>query len=249
LEGHASLAWLKLASSGWKDITRGRDPELARVFIRELNDAEHSDSWPQFMVMSLGEDHTHALLPGHYTPTAMVASNDQALGEIVEAVSHSRFWPETAIFVIEDDAQDGPDHVDARRTEGFVISPYTKRGVVDNTMYTTASMIHTMEEILGLPPMTQFDRAARVMYKAFSAEPNFGAFDHVPPETDLFARNPAKGPGAEASLKLDLSDYDRADPDEMNRILWEAVKPGVPMPGPVRSAFLDVASLSRAQLH
>jgi hypothetical protein len=245
LEGHASLEWLKIASSGWTDPDRGRDPDLARVFIREMHDAEQTRNWPRFMVMSLGEDHTHALRPGHHTPAAMVASNDQALGEIVEAVSHSKFWPETAIFVIEDDAQDGPDHVDCRRTVGLVLSPYVKRGVVDSTLYTTASMIHTMEMILGLPPMTQFDRAATPMYKAFSVAPDYTPYANAPPRIDLLAKNPAKGPGAEASLRLDLSGYDRADPDEMNRILWNALRPGVAMPAPVRSALFTSVFSSR----
>jgi hypothetical protein len=238
LEGHASLEWLKVAASGWQDISKGRDPDLAKVFIRELHEAEATGHWPRFMVMSLGEDHTHALRPGDYTPTAMVGSNDQALGNIVEAVSHSRFWPETAIFVIEDDAQNGPDHVDCRRTEGFVISPYVKRHVIDSTAYTTASMIHTMELILGLPTMTQFDRGATPMFKCFTTEPDFKTYRNVPSTTDLLARNPAGGPGAEASAKLDFSSYDRADPDSMNRILWEALKPGTQMPPPVRSALL-----------
>ena len=236
LEGHASVEWLKVASAGWTDITKGRDPELAAVFIRELREAEKTGPWPEFMVMSLGEDHTHALRAGHYTPNAMVASNDQALGAIVDAVSHSRFWPHTAIFVIEDDAQDGPDHVDCRRTEGFVISPYAARHIVDSTAYTTASMIHTMELILRLPPMTQFDRGAIPMYGVFTKEPDFTPYSNVLPQIDLFAKNPSAGPGAEASEKLDLSAFDKADPQEMNQILWHALKPGVPMPAIVRSA-------------
>jgi YVTN family beta-propeller protein len=237
LEGHASIAWLRLTSSGWTDITKGRDPDLADVFITEMHHAEKTGDWPRFMVMSLGEDHTHALRPGHYTPAAMVGSNDQALGKIVDAISHSRFWPETIIFVIEDDAQDGPDHVDCRRTVGLVISPYIKRGVVDSTLYTTASMIHTMELILGLPTMTQFDRAATPMYAAFTPIPNFSPYHNISPYIDLLAKNPEKGAAAEASLGLDFSAFDRADPEKMNRILWDALKPGVPMPAPVRSAF------------
>ncbi|HEY7210534.1 MAG TPA: beta-propeller fold lactonase family protein [Bryobacteraceae bacterium] len=235
LQGHASVDWLRLASAGWTDITKGRDPDLAKVFIREMRTAEKAGEWPRFMVMSLGEDHTHALRPGHYTPRAMVASNDQALGEIVEAVSHSRFWPETAIFVIEDDAQDGPDHVDCRRTVGFVISPYTRRRAIDHSFYTTAAMIHTMELILGLPSMTQFDRAAEPMYASFLTSADLTPFVRVEPKVDLFAKNPAHGPDAEASLKLDFSEYDRADPSEMNRILWRALKPGIDEPAPVRS--------------
>ncbi|MFL6352905.1 MAG: phosphoesterase [Bryobacteraceae bacterium] len=237
LEGHASVDWLKLASTNWTNISKGRDPDLADVFIREMHDSERRDNWPRFMVMSLGEDHTHALRPGHYTPSAMVASNDQALGKIIDAVSHSRFWPETIIFVIEDDAQDGPDHVDCRRTVGLTISPYLKRGIVDSTLYTTASMIHTMELILGLPTMTQFDRAAIPMLHAFSTTPDFTPYSNISPQIDLLAKNPEKGPAADASLRLDFSGFDRADPEEMNRILWGALKPGVPLPAPVRSAL------------
>lgn len=238
LEGHASVEWLKLASSNWKNISAGRDPDLADVFIREMHDGEKNDNWPRFMVMSLGEDHTHALRPGDYTPSAMVGSNDQALGKIVDAVSHSRFWPETIIFVIEDDAQDGPDHVDCRRTVGLAISPYIKRGIVDSTLYTTASMVHTMELILGLPTMTQFDRAATPMYRAFRTSLDLTPYSNASPRTDLLAKNPAKGPAAAASLRMDFSGFDRVDPEEMNRILWEAQKPGVPMPAPVRSALM-----------
>ena len=229
LAGHVSTEWLKVKSKG------GRDTDKAGVFIRELHEAEKSGDWPNFMVMSLGEDHTAGLTPGAFTPIAAVANNDLALGEIVEAVSHSKFWNETAIFVIEDDAQNGPDHVDAHRTVGLVISPWVKRGMVDSTMYTTSSFVRTMELILGLPPMTQFDTSATPMFASFTASPVFDAIDAIHPTVDLLARNPATGAGARASLKLDFSDYDRADPDELNRILWSALKPGQPMPAPVRS--------------
>ena len=192
------------------------------------------------MVMSLPEDHTRGLTPGAFTPRATVGSNDLALGRMVEAVTHSRFWPETAIFVIEDDAQNGPDHVDVHRTVGLVISPYVKNGLVDSTHYTTASMIHTMELILGLPIMTQYDRAATPMYRCFQSRSKLWAYDALRPRTDLMARNPKTGPGAVASAKLDFSDVDRADPDALNKILWNALRPGQPMPAPVHSAaFLE----------
>ena len=118
-----------------------------------------------------GEDHTAGTTPGAYTPQAMVANNDNAIGQLVDAVSHSRYWPDTAIFIIEDDAQDGSDHVDARRTVGLVISPYVKRGIVDSTFYSTSSMIRSMELLLGLPPMSQYDAAAMPMYASFGATP------------------------------------------------------------------------------
>jgi len=230
LADHFSLAWLKS-----KAVKDSRDTDRAQIFVDELKHAEATGQWPNFMVMSLGEDHTQGLLPGAFTPSAHVAANDQALGMIVDAVSHSKFWRETAIFVIEDDAQNGPDHVDAHRTVGLVVSPYVKPKNLDSTMYTTSSMVHTIELILGLPTMTQFDRAATPMYNAFTSEPDFSPVERVNPKIDLITRNAQTGPGATASLKLDFSDYDRADPDELNRILWAALKPGEPMPAPVRS--------------
>jgi hypothetical protein len=154
---------------------------------------------------------------------------------MVETISRSRFWKETAIFVIEDDAQNGPDHVDAHRTVGLVASPWFKRGAVDSTMYTTSSFVRTIEPILGLPPMTQFDAAATPLYASFTADAALDPIPSIGPKTDLTARNPPTGVGAVASMKLDFSDYDRADPDELNLILWNALRPGEPMPAPVRS--------------
>jgi DNA-binding beta-propeller fold protein YncE len=228
LQGHFSKEWLT--------AMRGRDTDRVKFFIDDLRRADQTGDWWQFMVMSLPEDHTHGLGAGAFTPRATVGSNDLALGRMVEAISHSRFWAETAIFVIEDDAQNGPDHVDAHRTVGLVISPYTRQGIVDSTHYTTASMVRTMEMILGLPTMTQYDRAATPMYGSFQSHPDLWAFETRMPQTDLEAKNPATGPGAVASAKLDFSDVDRADPDALNKILWDALRPGEPMPAPVHSA-------------
>jgi YVTN family beta-propeller protein len=233
LAGHVSAEWQNVRRTG-----NGRDTDRAAVFISELREAEKTGEWPSFMVMALAEDHTQGLTPKAFNPIALVGGNDLALGRIVEAVSHSRFWKETAIFVIEDDAQNGPDHVDAHRTVGLVISPWSKRGVVDSTMYTTSSMVRTMELILGLDPMTQFDAAATPMYASFTTEPAFEAIDALPAQVDLTARNPDSGPGVQASLKLDFSDVDRADPDELNQILWAALKPGAPMPAPVHGTLV-----------
>jgi hypothetical protein len=177
------------------------------------------------MVMSLPTDHTQGLLPGAYSPIADIADNDLALGRIVEAVSNSRFWKETAIFVVEDDSQDGPDHVDAHRTVGLVISPFLKRGIVAHTRYTQVSIVRTIEQILGLPPMTQFDEAATDFAALFTTRPDFTKYRAVTPAVDMEARNPREGRGAQASLKLDFSGLDRADPEELNRILWRAVRP------------------------
>ncbi len=231
LKGHASAAWSAISFDK-------HDTERAALFLADLHAAETTGNWPQFIVMSLGEDHTQGLKAGKYTPSAHVAANDQALGQIVEGITKSRFWKDTAIFVIEDDAQNGPDHVDAHRTVGLLISPYVKRGVKDSTQYSTASMVRTMELILGLPPMTQYDQDATPLLACFTRSADFAPYANSKPQVDLEARNPAAGAGAEASARLDLSAPDRADPDALNAVLWQALKPGVPLPAPVRSARL-----------
>ena len=232
LIGHVNTAWSQFP------FGKGRDTQRAALFLGELKTAEKTGVWPQFMVAWLPEDHTAGLKAGAFTPTAAVASNDQAVGQIVEGISRSRFWKDTAIFVIEDDAQNGPDHVDAHRTVGLVISPYVRRNAVDSTQYTTASMIRTMELILGLPPMTQYDSHAAPMLSCFTAAPDLTAYAMIGPKVDLEAKNPSKGEGETASAKLDFSGPDRADPDALNAILWHALKPGVKQPAPVRSARL-----------
>jgi DNA-binding beta-propeller fold protein YncE len=209
---------------------KGRDTEKASVFLSELHAAEKTGKWPNFMIMALNEDHTVGVSAGKHTPEACVGSNDLAVGQVVEGISHSRFWKDTAIFIIQDDAQAGPDHVDAHRTEGLVLSPWIRRGFVDHTMYSTTSMIHTMEMILGIPTMTQYDAAATPMLASFTNEPDFSPFNHVPPKIDLEALNPRTGELVERSQKLDFSDIDRADPAEFNAILWKWCKPGKPMP-------------------
>jgi YVTN family beta-propeller protein len=217
-----------------------RDYELAEIFIRDLREAEKSGNWPNLITMSLNENHTHALTPGAHTPEACVGSNDLALGRIVEAVTHSKFWPQTAIFVIEDDAQNGHDHVDAHRTVGLVISPYTRRGVVDSTMYTQASYLRTMELMLKLPPMTQYDAAATPMINSFMTAADPRPYDAVPVTIDLAAKNPEKGEGAKASLELDFSEIDAANAQaaKFNTILWNHFHPGESEPPPVRSMVL-----------
>jgi len=233
LQGHVSLAW-ELASRQGK----GRDFQHVDAFLDELHSGEKTGQWPNYMVMSLGEDHTVGLTPNRPTPWAAVASNDLGLGRIVDAVSNSKFWPSTAIFVIEDDAQAGPDHVDAHRTVGLVISPYTKRRALDHTFYTTASFVRTMELLLGLPPMTQYDAGATPLFASFTDRPDFAPYTVLSQRTDLMAVNPKRGPGAVASARLDFSHYDNCDPDTLNRLLWHAVKGRAAYPGPVYAARL-----------
>jgi hypothetical protein len=218
-----------------------RDTDNAREFIREFDEYEKNyDSpdankrLPNFMVMSLPENHTRGTAPGAYTPRAMVANNDWALGMIVERVTHSRYWPETAIFVIEDDAQDGSDHVDARRTVGLAISPYIRRKTVDSTLYTTSAMLRTIELLLGLPPMSQYDAAATPMYLAFGDRSDRAPYSLLPPRIDVNVRNTEHAWGARESLAMDFEDVDRAPMFALNEIIWKSVKGAdSPMPLPV----------------
>jgi hypothetical protein len=217
---------------------RSRDTDGAETFIKEFQDFEANGTLPRFLVMSLGEDHTQGTRPGTFTPQACVASNDLALGRIVEAVTHSKSWPTMTIFVIEDDAQNGPDHVDAHRTVGLVISPYTKRNYLDSTQYSTASMIRTMELILGLSPLSQYDAAARPMFACFTHRPNLSPFTHEHARIDIDAVNAPTAYGAERSMKMDFDEYDRVDDFELNEILWTSIKGrDTPVPPAVRRAI------------
>jgi hypothetical protein len=165
-----------------------------------------------------------------------MADNDLALGMIVEAVSRSQFWPSMAIFVLEDDAQNGPDHVDSHRSPAFVLSPYTRRGIIDSSMYNTTSMLRTMELILGLRPMTHFDAGARPMWAAFTAKADSTPYQAVTPEYPMNERNPAATPEAKRTARMDFSEADRIDDHEMNDILWRTIRRTEP-PAPVRSWF------------
>jgi YVTN family beta-propeller protein len=215
----------------------GRDMDKVKFWIADLEKAEKTGDLPRFTIMSLGENHTQGTRAGAFTPEACVASNDIGLGKIVEAATRSRFWKEMAIFVIEDDAQNGPDHVDAHRTIGFVISPYVRRGVVDSTLYTTASMIRTMELILGLPPLTQYDAGATPMFRCFQKSAKVTPYNALRPQVDVLAKNTAKSPFAKESGRMNFREYDRAPEDELNRILWYAAKgPNVPYPAPIHRA-------------
>jgi YVTN family beta-propeller protein len=213
------------------DIVNVRETERVKVFLRDLQGYEENyDSpdpgkrLPNLTVMSMPGDHTLGTLGGSYTPEAMVADNDYAIGQLVDAVSHSRYWQQTAIFIIEDDAQDGADHVDARRTVGLVISPYVKRGVVDSTLYSTSSMLRSMELLLGLPPMSQYDAAAMPMYAAFGTAHDTTSFTAISPRIDTEAMNTEKSYGTKASGRMNFAEVDRAPMRELNEIIWKSVK-------------------------
>ena len=220
------------------DGKRYRDPQNVAIFLEEFARFEKENAVPSLMFLSLGEDHTVGTRVGGNTPAACVASNDLAIGKLVEAVTHSKSWPETAIFIIEDDAQNGPDHVDAHRTVGLVISPYTRRNALDSTQYQTVSMLRSIELILGLPPLSQFDAAATPMFASFTDQANLTPYTCEAPRIDLNTTNTALAYGAERSNQMDFTEYDKVDDFELNEILWKAVKgEDAPMPPAVRQAI------------
>ncbi|MBU6175909.1 MAG: hypothetical protein KGQ60_19055, partial [Planctomycetes bacterium] len=215
------------------------DIDRAKRFAERMAQFDREDNLPQFIVLRIGNDHTSGTRVGKKTPTAMVADNDLAFGQIVETISKSRYWKESAIFVVEDDAQNGSDHVDAHRTIAFAISPYIRKGTIDSTLYTTSSMLRTMELILGLEPMTQFDAAANPMYGSFGKTADLTPYTALPAQVDLYETNSALAWGAEASEKLDFTKEDAADDLLLGDIVWRSVRGAhSPMPPPVRAAFV-----------
>jgi YVTN family beta-propeller protein len=206
------------------------DLDRENEWAKEFQQFEQNGNLPQLEIVRLPNDHTSGTKVGALTPQAMVAENDYALGKLVDAVSHSKDWKDTAIFVTEDDAQNGLDHVDAHRTESLVISPYTQKGTVDSTTYDTTSMLRTMELILGMKPMTQFDASATPMLGSFTNHPNFASYDVVQPTYPLDQKNGTNAPAAAVSQSMDFSKEDLAPSDELNHVLWEATKGNQPYP-------------------
>jgi DNA-binding beta-propeller fold protein YncE len=230
LRGHVD-EWYHGFDLNYSDLKR------AERFLAELKRFEAEGEMPRLQILRLPNDHTHGASRGWRTPSAYVAENDLALGQIVEAISRSKFWPQTAIFVVEDDAQNGPDHVDAHRTTAFVFSPYTKRGVVDSTMYSTSGMLRTIELILGFRPMSQFDAAATPMFNSFQAAPDLRPYETLPAKVNLDERNSAQAWGGQ--LKMNFAREDAVDDLLLNEVVWRSVRgPNSPMPAPVRAAFV-----------
>lgn len=222
-------------------------PDVARaqIFLTDLKQFESDGHLPNLILLQLPSNHTAGTTPGGSTPKAMVADNDLAVGQIVEALSHSSFWPKMAIFIVEDDAQNGVDHVDGHRTAAFVASPYTRRGHIDSTFYSHQSMLKTIELILGLPTMSIFDLIANDMRNSFTGEPDFTPYTAIRPKQDLFEVNPPAaalaGPARKAALasaRMKWSVPDAAPTEQLNRILWGAIKGwSTPYPAPQRSVF------------
>ena len=209
--------------------TTGRIDE----WIKEYRGYETSRTLPKVQFVRLPNDHTAGTKPGAPTPKAYVADNDYALGRLVDTVSHSKDWASTAIFVTEDDAQNGPDHVDAHRTLATVISPYTQTGKVDSTFYNTASMVRTIGLIAGVGPLTQFDAYSTPMSASFTTRPDARPYDVIRPSYPMTSKNGAAAPLASQSAAQDLTREDRIDMNTFNQAVWQSVKgSGSPMPAP-----------------
>ena len=234
LQGHVAPFF-----RGWD--MRYSDVDRVKDWMKEFDLYERDGGLPQFQVIRLPNDHTEGTRKGSLTPTAYLAQNDQALGMLVERIAKSRYWKESVIFVLEDDAQDGADHVDAHRSIALVISPWAKRRAVDSEMYSTSGLLRTMELILGLPPMSQFDAAATPMYGCFTAVPDYAPYKARPAQVDMFRKNPDGAYGQLRMEELDLSKEDAIPDREFSDIIWRSVRGADhPMPPPVRSAFVMI---------
>lgn len=208
------------------------DQYRADFIIRELKEFEKKGEYPDLVIICLPNDHTSGTSVGSPTPASCLADNDLAFGRIVEALSHSRFWNDMAVFAIEDDPQAGWDHVSGYRTTAYCVSPYARRKAVVGTQYNTTSVIRTIEQILGLPPMNQFDAGATPMFDCFTDDPNFAPFESVANRVPLDQMNPdpkairddvLRG-DALLSAQLNFREVDKAPEDVLNRILWRARK-------------------------
>jgi hypothetical protein len=199
------------------------DQARADVWLAEMKNYVEKGAMPQLEILHLPNDHTAGGGAGFRTPRALVADNDLALGRIVEAVSHSPFWHDTVILVLEDDSQSGPDHVDSHRSPFLVISAYNRAGTIHRFANTTDA-IAAIEDILGLDRLSKYDYFSRSLADVFSEAPDFSPWTSTPAQVDLNEMNAAQGAGARMSEGMDLSAADRVDDEQFNRILWRVVK-------------------------
>jgi YVTN family beta-propeller protein len=221
-----------------------RDQSRADVWIAEFQEFLRNDNMPQLEIMHLPMDHTAGGLPGKCTPRACMADNDLALGRIVEALSHSPRWADTVVFVVEDDAQAGPDHVDCHRAPFYVISAYNRPGVVHRFVNTTDA-VAAIEDVLGLSRLSQFDYFSRSLASVFAPEPDLTPYNAVTPRQSLEEKNPARTEAALISEKLDFSAPDRINDSEFNDLLWMMLKGSQPKPQPQDRAPLHILQLAR----
>lgn len=220
-----------------------RDTTRFYQWKREFDSLLQAKAVPQFNSLRFINDHTEGQRIGRPTPFAHVADNDLAVGLFVEYLSKSSIWKESVVFILEDDAQNGPDHIDAHRSTAYVAGAFVKRGYTDHTMYSTSSMLRTMELILGLPPMSQYDAAATPLWRCFQQTPDLSVFNAVPARVDLRDVNTKETASARKSASFDFSKEDRIPDLEFSEVTWKAVKgEDSEMPAPRRSAFVKVVS-------
>jgi len=218
-----------------------RDTTRFNQWKQEFDSLLSVNAVPQFNSLRFINDHTEGQSIGRPTPFVHVADNDWAVGKFVEYLSKSSIWKETAIFILEDDAQNGPDHVDAHRSTAYLAGGFVKRNFIDHTMYSTSGMLRTIELILGLPPMSQYDAAAEPMWCCFSATPNLSPFISLPANISLSTKNEKDTKSARLSKTFDFSQEDRVPDLLFSQVIWKAVKgENSKMPAPVRSAFVKV---------
>jgi YVTN family beta-propeller protein len=216
-----------------KDVTR------TEVWAHDFDSLLTKNAVPQFNTIRISNDHTSGQRKGAITPISAVADNDLAVGQFIEHLSNSPIWKESVVFVLEDDAQNGPDHVDAHRSPVFIAGPYVKRNAVINNMYSTSGVLRTIELILGLPPMSQYDAAAMPLYECFTAKPNLSPYIARPAQVDLEQRNIAVNESSKRSESFNLAKEDSAPDLDLNEVVWKSVKgEGSIMPAPKRSAFV-----------
>src|ERR1700693_684124 len=221
------------------------DVVRAQIFLQHLKQWEASGAMPNLVMVQLPSDHTAGTTPGLTTPKAEIADNDLAVGRIVEGLSRSTFWKSMLIFVVEDDAQDGLDHVDGHRTLALAVSPYIRRGAIDSTFYSQRSMVKTIELILGLPTMSLFDFIANDMRNSFQAEPEYAPYAAVEPKQSIYELNPPLNSldgrareDAEASARMNFLVPDAVPTERLNAILWRNAKgTGAKVPAPIRGWF------------
>jgi YVTN family beta-propeller protein len=219
------------------------DQTRADVWLKEFQEFVRAGNLPALEIVTLPNDHTAGGSAGSPTPRAYMADNDLALGRIIEALTRSPFWKSTVVFVLEDDAQDGPDHVDSHRSPLLVISPYT-RGRIFHRFANTTDVLATIEEILGLGRLSSFDYYGRPLREIWETTPDLTPYKAFTPSVPLDEKNPPRGVMAEASKQLALDEVDASNDDLFNRILWQVIKGDRPYPGPKRMSALD-AKVSR----
>ncbi len=223
---------------GWNlDI---RDVFREKIWAHDFDSLLAKNAVPQLNIIYLPSDHTAGLGKKSRTPRGFVADNDLALGLLIEHLSQSGIWKDCAVFVLEDDAQNGPDHVDAHRSTAYLAGPYVKRNYVDHTMYSTSGMLRTIELVLGLPPMSQYDAGAMPMFRSFTPKADTTSFKHLDETVDMDALNLASNQLSRESDGFDLAKADRVPDAALNRVLWKSLKPGCTYPSPKRAAFVLV---------